>query len=88
MSKGTRLPEDWQPDAKLTTWVYEEFAVTPLQLKHIVEEFVDYWISIPGKSGTKLNWNATFRNRCRQVFRRYRRATASRNGGQSTGVVL
>lgn len=30
-------------------------------------EFVDYWISIPGQRGTKLDWSATWRNRVRTI---------------------
>lgn len=26
------------------------------------DKFVDYWQSIPGSKGRKLDWNATFRN--------------------------
>ena len=63
-NRGTRLdltdlPEDWadfclklRPDLK------------PYELW---EEFRDYWISVPGQRGLKLDWYATWRNRVRAV---------------------
>jgi hypothetical protein len=30
-------------------------------------EFIDYWISVPGQRGTKLDWSATWRNRVRSI---------------------
>lgn len=33
-------------------------------------EFIDYWISIPGRRGTKLDWSATWRNRARELASR------------------
>ncbi len=35
------------------------------------EEFVDYWIGIPGQRGIKLDWPATFRNRIRDIIKRH-----------------
>jgi hypothetical protein len=34
-------------------------------------EFVDYWIGVPGSRGCKLNWPATWRNRVRQIAKKY-----------------
>lgn len=30
-------------------------------------EFYDYWLAVPGQRGVKLDWTATWRNRCRQI---------------------
>lgn len=47
--KGCRLPADWMPkDHPEET--YE------------LEKFRDYWASVAGQRGTKLDWDATWRN--------------------------
>lgn len=60
--KGTRLPDDWQPSHELIEWAQQERPDLAYRLKGIVEHFRDYWHSIPGAKGRKLNWDATFRN--------------------------
>lgn len=47
--RGTRLPPDWQP---------KEHLDRPEEL----EKFRDYWIAQPGMKGTKVDWDATWRN--------------------------
>lgn len=48
-SRGRRLPPDWQP---------KEHLDRPEEL----EKFRDYWIAQPGMKGTKVDWDATWRN--------------------------
>ena len=88
MTRGTHLPTDWQPDDTLCAWVFEHYNINSNQLALLVEEFVDYWAGVPGTRGTKRDWPATFRNRCRQVFARYRRLPGQPRNSGSTGVVL
>lgn len=60
-ARGTRLPKDFFPDL--------EFAMS----NHIQDEagefekFKDYWNSQPGQKGVKLDWQATWRNWCRNA---------------------
>lgn len=62
-SRGTRLPDDWKPEPKDV-----DFAISlSLDANKLLDEFRDYWRSIPGYRGTKLDWPATWRNRCRDV---------------------
>ena len=42
-------------------------------------KFIDYWISEPGQRGTKLDWNATWRNWIR-------RSRPSHSNGKPSGV--
>lgn len=64
-SKATRgsrftiaeLPEDWK-----LFCTQERLDLDPNAL---FAEFRDYWISVPGKAGVKLDWFATWRNRVR-----------------------
>jgi hypothetical protein len=59
-ARGTRLPEDWQP----TDAVKEDLKIQypHLKLGVLLEEFRDYWISVPGQRGRKADWDRTFRN--------------------------
>ena len=64
-ARGTRLSENWTPKDELKNWAANEhphvdFAAT-------LAEFRDFWIAVPGVRGRKLDWEATFRNRIRQV---------------------
>ena len=62
-ARGTRLDADWQPTDDLTKYATEH-GVDPLKFR---DEFVDYWIAVPGVRGLKTNWPATWRNRVRAV---------------------
>lgn len=62
-SKGSRLSKDWiltdeyiQEAKKINT------ALTDHQIKTIAQGFKDYWISLAGAKGVKLDWLATWRN--------------------------
>lgn len=61
VKRGTRLPLDWQP-----TEDGRDFAHN---LGHdpdvILAGFRDFWIAKPGAGGRKLDWDATWRNWCR-----------------------
>lgn len=64
--KGTRLAIDFKPD-------FEFAAGEGFSHSEIVTEamkFRDYWISKPGKDGTKLDWAATWRNWIRNAATR------------------
>lgn len=67
-SRGSRLPSDWQPSEILKAWAVKERP--DLNADLTVEKFKDYWKSVPGSKGCKLDWEATFRN-----FVRSERAT-------------
>ena len=61
--RGSRLPDDWNPGEE--GW---QFAVDlGLNPKALFAEFRDYWRAVPGAKGRKLDWQATWRNRCRDV---------------------
>lgn len=79
--RATRLPKDWWPDEQ-----NREFAESRgLDYRPIAEEFVDYWPAVPGQKGLKLDWDATFRNRCR--FLAQRAAERERNRPGNAGLV-
>jgi len=60
---GTRLPADWQPSEASNRFAIEH----GLDPNRVLAEFRDHWIAVPGWKGRKLNWDATFRNRVRQL---------------------
>ena len=64
--RGGRLPEDWWPSIKL-----QDFARTQgCDPQSTAEAFSDYWHSAPSPRGVKLDWEATFRNWCRNEAKR------------------
>lgn len=64
---GTRLPEDWTLPHEWRQWARVTFPQsTDERVSFLADEFRDYWISAP--RGTKLDWEATWRNRCRQML--------------------
>lgn len=77
--RGTRLPDDFQPDATSIS-LCETLAQ---DWRAILPEFRDYWRSVPGHRGLKLDWQATFRNSCRMISNRggkSGKSTRHRNG--------
>jgi len=62
-ARATRLPLDWTLPEPWLIWTRTEKPNWPLPyLTEISERFKDYWIAKPGKDGTKLDWEATWRN--------------------------
>ena len=60
---GTRLPDGWVlPETERQ--FARELGLDP---NAVLAEFHDYWRGVPGAKGRKLDWPATFRNRCRDI---------------------
>ena len=59
-TRGSRLPANWKPDAELAEWSKTERP--DLDLRKVFAEFTDYWNSVAGSKGIKLDWSATWRN--------------------------
>lgn len=76
--RGTRLTEDWQP-----TPAGRQFAgdhgLFGARLDQAIAEFIDYWIAVPGLRGTKLKWDATWRNRVREITGKSGKSSGKRN---------
>ena len=67
--RGKRLDPLWMLPKAWGEWAMQKFqGIAERDVVEEAEQFRDYWISIPGSRGVKLNWEATWRNRCRQVF--------------------
>jgi hypothetical protein len=59
-SQGSRLPLGWQPSEPLKAWAIRKRP--DLEIPEMVEKFRDHWCAMSGRSGVKLDWEATFRN--------------------------
>jgi uncharacterized protein YdaU (DUF1376 family) len=60
-ARGSRLPTDFNPDFDFA--VEQGIANTPEE----ASKFVDYWNAQPGQKGVKADWQATWRNWCRNA---------------------
>jgi hypothetical protein len=69
--RGTRVPDDFQPDEKMRAWFRTEgigAAGVDGRVEH--ERFMDFWRGKPGSGGVKLDWPATWRNWMRSAAER------------------
>lgn len=58
----TFMHDDWQPTEETLQWFFQQgYSFHP---HDVLEQFRDYWLQEGVK---KANWDATFRNRCRQL---------------------
>ncbi len=58
--RGSRLAADWRPTQETVEKI--EATCPGLDYKSEHEVFVDYWIAQPGQKGSKVDWDATWRN--------------------------
>ncbi len=80
--RGSRLARDWTPSAEAQEWAKAQGITDPLG--SILDEFRDYWCPLTGAKATKLDWDATFRNRVRQVATRSRPSGFAPRGAEIT----
>lgn len=64
-ARASRLPEAWKPSDETVAWCQGQ----GVDADGVLPEFVDYWRGVAGQRGTKLDWEATFRNRVRDMIR-------------------
>lgn len=73
---GTRLEEDWRPDA--ADWQYAtDQGLDSITAKREFEKFQNYWLSASGAKARKVDWSRTWRSWCL-------RATENPSSVQST----
>lgn len=66
--RGSRLPESWSLPKAWGDWALIEFpSWTPEAVRSEASKFRDWWVSKTGKDATKLDWEATWRNWCRNA---------------------
>lgn len=86
VTKGTRLSQDWSLPPEWEAWACRERQWTPAQAQAVAEGFRDYWISVPGRHGYKLDWLATWRNWVRNQ-RTHQHAAHQRQDNSAPGRV-
>lgn len=69
--RGTRLPEDWQPNPDDIAFAQPH--LTGHEIANEAARFRDYWIAKAGSGGVKLDWSAVWRNWIRSNCDRTRR---------------
>jgi hypothetical protein len=65
--KAKRLSPDWQLPSKWGTWTLETLEWDELSVRRESEKFKDYWTAKGGREACKLDWEATWRNWCRNA---------------------
>lgn len=65
--KAHRLPEEWTPREEDIIWAKEQHPNVNAEFE--THKFRDYW---RGTGGTKLDWDATWRNWIRRSFAQQR----------------
>ena len=81
--RGTRLPTDWQP-ARSEANIAAEKGHTSEFLTGQLLQFRDYWTAKAGANGTKLDWDATWRNWIRRSHEFAPKPTRARTAGSLT----
>ena len=77
--RGTHIPENFGTahiTADMVAWARAECPL--VDHRRATEEFVDYWLAIPGQRGTKLDWPRTWKNRLRDLQQRAEERQARR----------
>lgn len=68
--RGTRMDPSFQCPDHWLDWACEVFKIDRQRAMREFVEFRDYWTDIPGKSGLKIQWFPTFKNRLRELRKR------------------
>lgn len=63
--RASRLPEGWMPRQDVIEQMRAECSHVDLEAEH--RKFQDHWAAASGKSATKLDWDATWRNWIRRA---------------------
>lgn len=66
-AKGKRLSPDWQLPKAWGEWTLETMGWETATVRLEAEKFRDYWVAISGRNAAKLDWEATWRNWCRNA---------------------
>jgi DNA-binding transcriptional ArsR family regulator len=68
--RGARLPGDWALPDEWRDWAVSEHGMTARAVALEADKFRDYWHAKAGKDAAKLDWQATWRNWCRNAAAR------------------
>ena len=62
--RGTRVPDTFEITPDMHEWAAENVPLVDVDKK--LGEWLDYWRSVPGQKGVKLDWVSTWRNGMRK----------------------
>lgn len=62
--RGSRVPDDFAVTADMTTWAASK--APDVHIETATDDFIDYWKSVVGEKGVKLDWVATWRTSMRK----------------------
>lgn len=65
--RGSRISDDFTVTVAMGLWAVEE-GMTNEQIQRETEKFVDYWRTVPGAKGRKLDWQLTWKNWIRRTL--------------------
>jgi hypothetical protein len=65
--KAARLPKNWVLPKSWGQWTIDELGWDELSVRREAEKFRDFWIAKGGRDAAKLDWEATWRNWCRNA---------------------
>ena len=66
--RGSRLPQDWQLPKAWGDWALSEFKTWTADVVRVeADKFRDHWHAKAGRDATKADWQATWRNWCRNA---------------------
>lgn len=66
-TRGTRLSDDWDLPVEWRQWAEINTQLGNFGIQLEADKFRDFWIAQPGAKGRKSNWQATWRNWCRNA---------------------
>lgn len=73
-SRGTRLPEDWEPGSEGIEYA-KELGMTAEQIRTSYGAFMRHWLAKAGQAGRKLRWDLTWQTWVRNDHERIREKT-------------
>ena len=82
--RATRVPDDWFPSPDGVE-IAKSLGMDTSRTMREVEVFRDYWRAKPGTGGTKLDWDATWRNWIRRAAEQ--KPPPQRQGDQFAGAL-
>lgn len=74
--KGSRIPADWRLPKDWGDWALSQ-GISETDTRREAEKFFDYWQSVAGQKGVKLDWLGVWRNWIRKAVEN----KSSRKGG-------
>ena len=82
-NRGSRLSKDWALPKAWGEWAISE-GWADTHIRSEADKFRDYWVGKAGRDGTKMDWEATFRNWMRNSKSANSQQKAKPNGWTDT----